>query len=100
MYSAKSPSRSTGLFFVLCAAMLLLAMLSEQPWAAGARGAAKSALAPVEGAMTSLASQVVRVASVFGDVSSRRAENRRLKAADEQLRREIVELNAAAKENA
>jgi len=80
--------------------MLLLAMASQQPWAAGARGAAKSALAPVEGAMTSLAAQVDRLTSVFGDVSSLRAENQRLRAADEQLRRQIVELNAAAKENA
>jgi cell shape-determining protein MreC len=37
---------------------------------------------------------------VFGDVSSLRAENQRLKAADEALRRQVVELNAAAKENA
>jgi rod shape-determining protein MreC len=50
--------------------------------------------------MTSLAAQVDRVTSVFGDVSSLRTENRRLRAADEQLRRQIVELNAAAKENA
>ena len=49
--------------------------------------------------MTSLAYQVERVTSVFGDVSALRAENQRLRAADEQLRRQIVELNAAAKEN-
>ncbi|HSS60546.1 MAG TPA: rod shape-determining protein MreC [Candidatus Limnocylindrales bacterium] len=84
----------------LCAAMLLLAMVSQQPWAAGARGAAKSALAPLEQAMTSVAAQAQRVASVFGDVSSLRAENSRLRAADEALRRQVVELNAAAKENA
>ena len=75
MYGARAQSRSTGLFLTLCAAMLLLAMASQQPWAAGARGAAKSALAPVEGAMTSLAAQVDRLTSVFGDVSSIRAEN-------------------------
>jgi rod shape-determining protein MreC len=100
MYSAKSPSRSTGLFLTLCAAMLLLAMLSQQPWAAGARGAARSALAPAEELMTSVATQVDRVTAVFGDVSTLRAENARLRAADEALRRQIVELNAAAKENA
>lgn len=100
MYGARSPSRSTGLFLTLCAAMLLVAMLSQQPWAAGGRGAAKSALAPVEGAMTSLVAQADRVTSMFGDVSALRAENQRLRAADEQLRRQIVELNAAAKENA
>jgi rod shape-determining protein MreC len=80
--------------------MLLLAMLSQQSWAAGARGAAKSALAPLEETMTSAAGQVDRVASIFGDVSTLRAENARLRDADEQQRRQIVELQAAAKENA
>jgi rod shape-determining protein MreC len=100
MYTAKGQSRSTGLFLTLCAAMLLLAMLSQQSWAAGPRGVAKSALAPVEEVMTSASRQFDRVMSVFGDVSSLRAENQRLRAADEQLRRQLVELNAAAKENA
>ena len=100
MYGAKSPSRSTGLFLFLCAAMLLLAMLSQQTWAAGARGAARSALAPLEETMTSAATQLARVASAFGDVASLRAENAQLRAADDQMRRQIVELNAAAKENA
>lgn len=100
MYGAKSQSRSTGLFLILCAAMLVLAMLSQQSWAAGARGAAKSALAPAEEAMTSLAGRVDRITTAFGDVSSLRAENARLRAADEALRRQVVELNAAAKENA
>jgi len=96
----RSQSRSTGLFLILCAAMLLLAMLSQQAWAAPARGAAKSALAPLEAAMTQVAGNVDRVTSIFGDVSALRAENQRLKAADEALRRQVVELNAAAKENA
>src|SRR5579864_9046996 len=100
MYGAKSSSRSTGLFLGLCAGMLLLAMLSQQSWAAGPRGAAKSALAPLEQAMTSAAAQAERVALIFGDVSTLRAENARLRAADEQERRQIVELQAAAKENA
>lgn len=100
MYGAKSSSRSTGLFLFLCAAMLLLAMLSQQSWAAGPRGAAKSALAPMEQTLTAAATQVTRVAAIFGDVSSLRAENARLRAADDAQRREIVELQAAAKENA
>lgn len=100
MYGAKRQSRPTGLFLVLCAAMLLLAMLSQQSWAAGARGAARSALAPAEELMTSAASQVERLASGFGDVARLRAENARLRAADEALRRQVVELNVAAKENA
>jgi rod shape-determining protein MreC len=85
---------------ILCAAMLLLAMVSEQAWAAGVRGAAKSVLAPLEAAMTGAAGNVDRLTSAFGDVSAIRVENARLKAADEALRRQLVELNAAAKENA
>jgi rod shape-determining protein MreC len=100
MYGRRSQSRSTGLFLILCASMLLLAMLSEQSWAAPARGVAKSALAPLEAAMTQVAANADRVMSGFGDVSALRAENQRLKAADEALRRQVVELNAAAKENA
>jgi rod shape-determining protein MreC len=80
--------------------MLLLAMVTEQTWAAGARGVVKSALAPLEAVMTQLAGNVDRVTVVFGDVSTLRAENQRLTAADEALRRQVVELNAAAKENA
>jgi rod shape-determining protein MreC len=96
----RTQSRSTGLFLTLCAAMLLVAMLSQQSWAEGARGAAKSALAPLESGLTATANQVQRAASVLGDVASLRAENQRLRAADEALRRQVVELNAAAKENA
>ncbi|HYL54129.1 MAG TPA: hypothetical protein VEU73_00990, partial [Gemmatimonadales bacterium] len=96
----RSQSRSTGLFLTLCASMLLLAMVTEQTWAAGARGALKSYLAPVEAVMTQLAGNVDRVTSVFGDVATLRAENQRLTAADQALRRQVVELNAAAKENA
>jgi len=99
MYGRAQP-RSTGLFLTLCAAMLLVAMVSQQSWAAGVRGAAKSALAPVESAMTSIATQADRVTAVFGDVSSLRRENQRLRAADEAMRRQVVELSAAAKENA
>jgi rod shape-determining protein MreC len=100
VYSARGQSRSTGLFLILCAAMLLLAMVSQQPWAEAPRGIAKSALAPVEEVMTSASRQFDRLVSVFGDVSRLRAENQRLRAADEELRRQLVELNASAKENA
>ena len=99
MYGRSQP-RSTGLFLTLCAAMLLLAMVTQQTWAAGARGAVKSTLAPLEAVMTRVASNVDRITSVFGDVSTLRAENERLTAADQALRRQVVELNAAAKENA
>jgi rod shape-determining protein MreC len=97
---ARAKSRSTGLFLTLCALMLLLAMFTQQPWAMGPRGAAKSALAPVEAAMTSAARQLDRLLSVFGDVSSLRAQNDQLRTADAALRRQLVEMNALAKENA
>lgn len=96
----RTQSRATGLFLTLCSAMLVLAILSQQSWAAGARGAAKSALAPLEAALTNAAGRVDRLTSVFGDVSTLQAENQRLKSAADALRRQVVELNAAAKENA
>ena len=80
--------------------MLLLAMVTEQTWATGARGAVKSTLAPVEAAMTQVARSFDLVTSAFGDVATLQAENQRLTAADQALRRQVVELNAAAKENA
>src|ERR1700687_2154153 len=99
MYGRRS-SAHTGQFLTLCAVMLLLAMLSEQSWAAGARGAAKSALAPLESVMTQAGRNLDRVTSVLGDISALRAENQRLMAADLALRRQVIELDAAAKENA
>jgi rod shape-determining protein MreC len=96
----RTQSRSTGLFFWLCAAMLLIAMLSQQPWAAGARGVAKSAFAPFEAGLTGLANQFQQVTSVVGDIATLRAENLRLRATDAELRSQVVQLNAAAQENA
>ena len=96
----RAQSRSTGLFLLLCAAALVLAIVSQQSWAAGPRGAAKSALAPLEEAMAGAAEQYDRFASGFGDVSALRAENSELRAADDSMRRQLVQLDAAAKENA
>jgi len=92
-------SRSTGRFLGLAAAMLALAVLSQQSWAAGARGTAKSALAPLEAQMMALASTVGRATAIFGDVASLRAENQRLNAENEDLKRQLAELNAAAYDN-
>ena len=100
MYGGRAQSRSTGLFLALCAGALVIAMLSQQSWAAGARGLAKSALSPLEAAMMSAAAQYDRLTSVFGDVSSLRGENQHLRAADDALRQQVVQLNAQAKENA
>lgn len=84
----------------MCAATLLVAMVSQQSWAAGARGVAKSALAPFESGLTAVAAQFDRVTSVLGDISSLRSENQQLLADDAALRRQVVELNAAGEENA
>ena len=89
-------SRSTGRFLGLAAAMLVLAVLSQQSWAEGARGTAKSAMAPLEAQMTSLASTVGRATAIFGDIASLRAENQRLNAENQSLQRQLAELNAAA----
>jgi len=96
----RTQSRSTGLFFWLCAAMLLVAMVSQQPWAAGARGVAKSAFAPFEGGLTGIATQFEQVTSVLGDIANLRAENQRLRAGNAALQNQLVQLNASAQENA
>jgi hypothetical protein len=44
--------------------MLILAMVTQQSWAEGARGAAKAALAPLEEGTTQLASSFDRVKAV------------------------------------
>lgn len=99
IYSSK---RSTSMrwFLLLCAGAALLTVVSQQTWAMGPRDAARSALAPLEGALTSASRQYDRVTSVFGDVSSLRAENQRLRAADDAMRQQVVQGNALAKENA
>jgi rod shape-determining protein MreC len=92
-------SRSTGRFLVLAAAMLALAVLSQQSWAAGFRGTAKSALAPLEAQMMSLATSVEHATAIFGDIASLRDQNAKLGAENQDLRRRLAELNAAAYDN-
>src|SRR5579859_4599067 len=81
----RTQSRPTGLFLFLCAAMLVLAMVSEQPWAAGARGYAKGLLAPLETAMTAASGRLGAITAGFGDNAA--------------LRRQIAELQAAGQDN-
>jgi rod shape-determining protein MreC len=84
---------------MLTAAMLALALLSQQPWAAGVRGTAKSALAPLEAQMTSLTSSLDRVTAIFGDIASLRAANQKLTSENQDLKRRLAELQAAAYDN-
>jgi rod shape-determining protein MreC len=95
----RARSRSTGRFLTLTAAMFVIAVLSQQSWAAGFRGAAKSALAPLEAQMTSLASSAEHATAIFGDIASLRAQNQRLTAENQDLKRQLAELNAAAYDN-
>jgi rod shape-determining protein MreC len=80
--------------------MLLLAMLSQQPWAAGARGYAKGAIAPLEEAMTAAGDRVGSLTAVFGDNAALRADNQRLQGQNAELQRQIAELQAAGQDNA
>src|SRR2546422_223816 len=98
MYGRARP-RSTGRFLALAAAMLALAVLSQQSWAEGVRGSAKSALAPLEAQMMSVASAVEHATAIFGDIASLRAQSRRLNAENQDLKRQVAELNAAALDN-
>jgi len=95
----RTQSRHTGLFLTLCASMLLLSMVSQQPWAAGPRGFAKGALEPLEAAMIGVSDRTGQLASVLGDVSSLRTQNQRLEQENADLRRQLAELNAAGLDN-
>jgi rod shape-determining protein MreC len=95
----RTQSRSTGLFLALCAAMLVLAVVTQQTWASGARGAAKAALAPLEQGMMVLASGFDRATSALGDISTLNAENKRLAAENQALRAQVAELSAAGQDN-
>jgi rod shape-determining protein MreC len=95
----RTQSRSTGLFLTLCAAMLILAMVTQQSWAEGARGAAKAALSPLEEGMTNVASGFDRWMVVLGDISALKTENQRLQAENQALQRQVAELTAAGQDN-
>lgn len=95
----RTQARPTGLFLTLCAAMLLLAMVSQQPWASGARSYAKGAFAPFEQAMTAVSDHLGAITAVFGDNAALRADNQRLQAQNADLQRQIAELQAAGQDN-
>jgi rod shape-determining protein MreC len=95
----RTQARPTGLFLTLCAAMLLLAMVSQQPWAAGARSYAKGVMAPLEQAMTAVSDRVGSATAVLGDNAGLRADNQRLQQQNAELRRQVAELQAAGQDN-
>ena len=96
----RTQARPTGLFLILCAAMLLLAMLSQQPWAAGPRSYAKGSLAPLEAAMMAASDRVGAFTAVFGDNGRLRTENQRLQDENAELQRQVAQLQAAGHDNA
>jgi rod shape-determining protein MreC len=96
----RTQPRSTRLFLTLSAAMLLLAMVTQQPWAAGARAEAKALLEPLEASMTALSDRADAVMAGFGNVSGLRAENERLRQQNAELQRQVAELQAAGLDNA
>ncbi|HEY6822864.1 MAG TPA: rod shape-determining protein MreC [Steroidobacteraceae bacterium] len=79
--------------------MLLLAMVSQQPWAAGARGFLKGALTPFESAMTAAGNSVAQLTGGWGDSSGLRTENARLKAQNAELQKEVAQLQAQGLDN-
>ena len=99
MIHKSSRPRPTRLFLTLFAAILLLAMLSQQPWAAGPRGFAKSALAPLEAALTAVGNGASQLTGGWGSSASLRAENARLQAQNAALQRQVAELQAQGIDN-
>jgi len=79
--------------------MLLLAMVSQQPWASGARSYAKGAIVPLEQAMTAVSDRLGAVTAVLGDNAALRADNQRLQAQNADLQRQVAELQAAGQDN-
>jgi rod shape-determining protein MreC len=79
--------------------MLLLAMVSQQPWAAGPRGYAKGVIEPLEAAMMAASDRLGQMTSVFGDIASLRSENQRLQAQNAELRRQLAALSGQGADN-
>jgi rod shape-determining protein MreC len=87
------------LFLTLSAAMLLLAMVTQQPWAAGARGEAKALLEPLEATMMAASDRVAGWTSGLGDTAALRAENQRLQDQNAALQRQVAQLQAQGLDN-
>src|ERR1700682_1744475 len=79
--------------------MLVLAMVTQQSWATGARGVAKAALAPLEQGMMQVAGGFDRFTATLGDISTLKAENFRLQEENQALRRQGAERSAAGQDN-
>ncbi len=77
----------------------LLVVLSQLPFLAGPRAAARGLVAPLESAATAVESGTASVGSIVGDIASLRAENRRLADENARLRAQVAQLQAEGAEN-
>jgi rod shape-determining protein MreC len=100
MLERRTRPRSTGLFLTLSAGMLVLAMVTQQPWAAGVRDGAKALLEPLEAGMTAVSDRVDAMTAGLGETAALRAQNQHLQDDNAALRRQIAELQAAGLDNA
>jgi rod shape-determining protein MreC len=79
--------------------MVTLILASQLPFLAGPRGAVRGLIAPFESASTAAVGGAGAALSVFGDIASLRADNRRLADRNRQLEAQLALLQAAGQEN-
>jgi rod shape-determining protein MreC len=99
MRNGRAQSRSTGFFVTAALLSGLLVVLSQLPFLAGPRAAARGLVAPLESAATAIESGAGSVGSVVGDIASLRGENRRLAEENARLRAQVAQLQADGAEN-
>ncbi len=97
--NGRAQSRSSGFFVTAALLSGLLIVLTQLPFLAGPRAAARGLVAPLEAGTTALESGAGSLGSIVGDISSLRAENRRLADENARLRGQVAQLQAGGAEN-
>jgi rod shape-determining protein MreC len=95
----RAQSRSTGFFVTAALLTALLVLVSQLPFLAGPRAAARGLFTPLEAAATGAEGGLGTAASVFGDIAGLRAQNMRLESENAALRAQVAQLQAAGAEN-